>query len=262
MTAARPFVERVVCDATMRTPDDAADVTGRPPRPTATGRRPIGARSRRLPCSSPSSPSPALPIAARRRPIRLRRRSTFDIDPASLPAVSIDDEVAGLSAELATPAGAQDLAAALAFNLQVEAEAMVDRRCEPAARGRPRAAARGRCGPRSSGRGRHRRRRADLQVRHAAPVDRLSGRLPERRQRRVGGDRHGHAIVTYSPDGEHVSVTEEPFDMMFSLRKITSGRWLTTDTPHVSRPSEALDRCHCRLDTPGPSTTVTQQDHI
>ncbi len=47
-----------------------------------------------------------------------------EIDPASLPPVSIDPDVAGLSASLATPEGAQQLAATLAWNLQVEAEGL------------------------------------------------------------------------------------------------------------------------------------------
>jgi hypothetical protein len=50
--------------------------------------------------------------------------SVAEIDPVSLPAVSIDPAVAGLSADLATPEGAQELAATLAWNLQVEAEAL------------------------------------------------------------------------------------------------------------------------------------------
>ncbi len=40
--------------------------------------------------------------------------------------------------------------------------------------------------------------------------------------------------VTYSADGEPVSVTEEPIDMTFSLRNFPSGRWLTTGTPSTS----------------------------
>ena len=47
-----------------------------------------------------------------------------EVDPATLPAVNIDPPVAGLSAGLATPEGAQDLAATLAWNLRVEAEAV------------------------------------------------------------------------------------------------------------------------------------------
>ena len=47
-----------------------------------------------------------------------------EIDPATLPTVTIDPQVAGLSAGLATPDGAQQLAATLAWNLQVEAEAL------------------------------------------------------------------------------------------------------------------------------------------
>ena len=46
------------------------------------------------------------------------------VDPATVPAVSIDPDVAELSATLATPEGAQDLAATFHWNLLVEAEAM------------------------------------------------------------------------------------------------------------------------------------------
>jgi hypothetical protein len=46
------------------------------------------------------------------------------IDPASLPIVTIDPQVAGLSARMATQAGAQELAETLAFNLEVEHEAL------------------------------------------------------------------------------------------------------------------------------------------
>jgi hypothetical protein len=47
-------------------------------------------------------------------------------DPAAieLPPITIAPDVAGLSAELATPAGAEALVRALLFNLQVEAEAV------------------------------------------------------------------------------------------------------------------------------------------
>jgi Na+-translocating ferredoxin:NAD+ oxidoreductase RnfD subunit len=47
-----------------------------------------------------------------------------EIDPSSLPVVTIDPRVAGVSAHLATPAGARELAATLAFNLEVEQEAL------------------------------------------------------------------------------------------------------------------------------------------
>ena len=51
--------------------------------------------------------------------------SLSDIDPASLPTVTIDRRVRALSASLADQAGAQELAATLLWNLRVEAEAVV-----------------------------------------------------------------------------------------------------------------------------------------
>ena len=166
----------------------------------------------------------------------MRRRTAppaavdVSVDPATLPTVTIDDQVAGSSAELATQQGAQVLAAALAFNLAVEAEAIrsgdeglllaVDHgaRLEELQALSPPSA---------------RPRRADLPVRHAAPVDRLSRWIPERPN--AGLTATGTLTnVTYSADGEPVSVTEEQIDMTFSLRKFPSGRWLTTGTPSTS----------------------------
>ena len=74
-------------------------------RRSAEHRRGVG-RARGGPAGRPGGGSPA------------------DVDPASLPTVSIDRPIAALSASLATPAGAQDLAATLAWNLSVEAEAV------------------------------------------------------------------------------------------------------------------------------------------
>jgi hypothetical protein len=153
----------------------------------------------------------------------------FDVDPASLPAVSIDDDVAGLSAELATQPGAQELAAALSFNLEVEAEAMRSRDASLL-----RAVA-------------HGRRLDDV----TAMIDGAAGSeivVPTYRFETLhlsivypGGAQSGAnaglaatgvvTLVTYSTDGAQLDVTEQPFDTLFSLREFTSGRWLTTDTP-------------------------------
>ena len=38
-------------------------------------------------------------------------------------------------------------------------------------------------------------------------------------------------LTTYSPDGQQTDRTEQPFATTFSLRNMTSDRWLTTDTP-------------------------------
>jgi hypothetical protein len=156
----------------------------------------------------------------------------FDIDPASLPPVSIDDDVAGLSAELATQAGAQELAAELAFNLQVEAEAMRSRDA-----GLLSAVA-------------HGRRLDDV----TATIEGAIGSdivVPTYRFDTLhlsivypGGAQSGAnaglaatgtvTLVTYSPDGAPGEVAEQPFDTLFSLREITSDRWFTTDTPSSS----------------------------
>ena len=156
----------------------------------------------------------------------------FDIDPASLPAVSIDDDVAGLSAELATPAGARDLAAALAFNLQVEGQALATRdaslltavdhgqRLEDM-----RTAIDGAAG-------------ADIVVpSYEFDTLHLSIVFPGGFQ---SGANAGLAatgtvtLTTYSPDGEQLDRTQQPFATTFSLRNITADRWLTTDTPTSS----------------------------
>jgi hypothetical protein len=143
--------------------------------------------------------------------------------------VSIDDDVAGLSAELATQAGAQELAAALAFNLQVEAEALRSRDASLLT-----AVA-------------HGRRLDDVtaSIESAAGADivvptydfdtlHLSIVYPGGAQ---SGANAGLAatgtvtLVTYSPDGTQHATTTRPFETLFSLRELSSGRWLTTDTP-------------------------------
>jgi hypothetical protein len=156
----------------------------------------------------------------------------FDVDPASLPTVTIDPDVAGLSAELATQAGAQDLAAALAFNLRVEAEAIMsgDASLLPAVTDGQRLndvkamieGARG----------------TDVVVpTYRFDTLHLSIVYPGGLQRGANAGLAASgtvAWVTSSPSGQQTSATEEPIDMMFSLRETTSGRWLTTDTPPLS----------------------------
>jgi Na+-translocating ferredoxin:NAD+ oxidoreductase RnfD subunit len=170
-----------------------------------------------IPNRSASAPEPPAPGVA------------FDIDPATLPSVSIDPEVAGLSAELATPAGAQDLAAALAFNLQVEAEAIMtgDASLLDAVD--------------------HGNRLDDLRIaiEQASGGDRV---VPTYRFDTLhlsivypGGAQHGAnaglaatgvlTLTIYSAGGEYVDTTDQSIDVMFALRKLSSGRWLTTDTP-------------------------------
>ncbi len=166
-----------------------------------------------------SEPPPPPPVA-------------IDVDPASLPTVTIDHDVAGLSAELATQAGAQDLAAALAFNLQVEAEAIMsgDASLLPAV---------------TDG---QRLKDVKAMIEAATGTDvvvpayrfetlHLSIVYPGGLQRGANAGLAATGTVTWvtaSPSGEQMSATEEPIDMLFSLRETTSGRWLTTATPPLT----------------------------
>ena len=152
-----------------------------------------------------------------------------DVEPRELPTVTIDDDVAGLSAELATQPGAQALAAALAFNLEVEAEATMlrDPSLLPAVTDGQRL--------KDVTAAIEAQRGGDVVV-AAYEFDsmHLSIVYPGGLQR---GANAGLAVTgtvtwtTYGPDGRPDDVVREPIDMMFSLRETTSGRWLTTATP-------------------------------
>ena len=167
---------------------------------------------------SPTSDPPALAVG-----------DASEIDPASLPTVSIDPAVAGLSAGLGTAAGAQDLAATLAWNLQVEAEAMAtgDATLLPAV---------------DDG-----ARLQDMQasIEDAAALGHrviptytfdslhLMVVFPGGLQRGANAGLVASGTVTeaiHSADGKQVGQSEHSFAMTFSLRPTTSGRWLTTDT--------------------------------
>jgi Na+-translocating ferredoxin:NAD+ oxidoreductase RnfD subunit len=231
VTAVRPFVERRLAiraahDRSL-TPGDEPILTDdhHPPRRTVTAVAALvaaasfvalvalaGAPNRTAAESDPPAPT-----------------VDFVIDPASLPAVSIDDDVAGLSAELATPAGARDLVAALAFNLQVEAQALATRDASLLTAVD------------------HGQRLEDMR----AAIDGAAGTdivVPSYEFDTLhlsivypGGFQSGAnaglaatgtvTLTTYSPGGEQVDRTEQAFETTFSLRNITSDRWLTTDTP-------------------------------
>ena len=152
-----------------------------------------------------------------------------DIDPASLPAVTIDLAVAGLSAGLGTPEGAQELAATLAWNLQVEAQAMAtgDASLLPAVDDGVRlhemqahiadAGARG-------------ERMVPSYTFHSLH---LMVVFPGGLQRGANAGLVASGMMTevvHSADGKQLDQSEHPFSMTFSLRQTTSGRWLTTDT--------------------------------
>lgn len=151
------------------------------------------------------------------------------VDPASLPTVSIDRQVAGLSASLATPHGAQELAATLAWNLQVEAQAIVtgDASLLPAVDDGARLhdlevfiEANGSSGNRVAP-------RYTFDALHLEVV--YPGGL--QRGANAGMVASGTvAEVTYSPAGRQLSIAHKPFAFTFSLRQTTNGHWLVTDT--------------------------------
>jgi hypothetical protein len=152
-----------------------------------------------------------------------------DIDPASLPTVTIDPEVAGISARLATPAGAQDLAATLAFNLEVENEAVIrgDATLLAAVD--------------------HGARLLDMQAKiQASPDDQprvasnyrfdslhLIVVFPGGLQSGPNAGLVASGTVTevnYSSSGQEGSRTARPFAFTFALRQVRPGHWLITDT--------------------------------
>jgi hypothetical protein len=228
VTAARPFVERWWTQRAQRpTPADADAIewltvtTRRHPRWAGT----IAACASMAvfvpviaiagaPNRNASTPEPAPPAVA------------VEVDPSALPPVTIDDDVAGLSADLATPDGAQALAEALAFNLQVEADAILhdDADLLQAVD--------------------HGQRLVDMQaaIGNAAGSDRavpryefdtlhLSIVYPGGFQSGANAGLAATGTVThttYSPAGVELSMSEQPFETLFALRKFPSGRWLIT----------------------------------
>jgi hypothetical protein len=151
--------------------------------------------------------------------------SVAEIDPASLPDVTTDPAVAGLSAGLATPAGAQQLAATLAWNLQVEAEALAvgDASLLAAVD--------------------HGQRLQDLQGAIAGgerivPSYRFDSLhlvvvFPGGVQSGPNAGLRATGTVTetvYGTDGARETRPGRPFATTFALRQFGDGRWLTTDT--------------------------------
>jgi hypothetical protein len=151
--------------------------------------------------------------------------SVTEIDPASLPTVSIDLDVGGLSASLATPDGAQQLAATLAWNLQVEAEALTtgDASLLTAVD--------------------HGQRLLDLQDEIASgervvPTYQFDSLHLEvvfpggvQDGPNAGLDAKGTVTeVVHGAGGGQETRPARPFAMTFSLRQMTDGRWLTSDT--------------------------------
>lgn len=153
----------------------------------------------------------------------------------ALPVVEIDANVRGLSAELATRAGAQELAATLLFNLEVEAEAMRTGNAtllESIADGQRLLDVRAEIEAMADGARTYRSFRFDEL--------RLSIVYPGGLQRGANAGLTATGTVsTFTVDGgtRPTLVGSEPIEMMFSLRQTTSGRWVTTATPPVASAS-------------------------
>ena len=214
MCAARPLLERVVERRTQPLPRVGVGVVG------VAGLVGVAIAVAGLPARGEPDPAPAAAAAA---------GSVAEIDPASLPVVSIDPEVAGLSADLATPDGAQELAATLAWNLQVEAEALAtgDASLLTAVD--------------------HGQRLEDLGAEVAAAAESGERVVPTYEFDSLhllvvfpGGFQSGPNAglvaegtvteVVHDAGGGQVAGPARPFATTFSLRQMTDGRWLTTDT--------------------------------
>jgi hypothetical protein len=153
---------------------------------------------------------------------------TAHVDPASLPAVTVDPAVADLSPELAEGPGAQELAATLAENLETETQALLD--------ADPRLLAAVDFGDRlsevegqlddalASGETTTHRYAFDALrlVPIVAPGDQSGLSL--------GFEARGTVEVRTYEDGEEVGTRTEPFRTTFMLSRPTGGRWLTMGT--------------------------------
>jgi hypothetical protein len=151
-----------------------------------------------------------------------------DIDPASLPLVTIDPAVAGISARLATREGAQDLAASLAFNLEVEKEAAI--------RGDATLLAAVDHGDRLE--------QMQTQIEDGTEGLRVASSYQFESLHLVvvfpGGLQTGANAglvasgtvtdVSYTSSGQESSSIGRPFALTFALRQVRPGHWLITDT--------------------------------
>jgi hypothetical protein len=151
-----------------------------------------------------------------------------EIDPSTLPAVTVGADVAELSGDLAGP-GAQGLAVTLAENLEIETEALLgaDKRLLTAVD----------YGDRLS----EMRRRIDDAVStgetivahylfdslHLAPVAPFRGQSGLS----VGFEARGTLEeISYDADGEETGRATSPFALTFVLSTPTGGRWLIVET--------------------------------
>ncbi|MGH2635540.1 MAG: hypothetical protein ACRDHU_05270 [Actinomycetota bacterium] len=150
-----------------------------------------------------------------------------EIDPSTLPEVTVDPRVAELSADL-TGAGAQELAVTLAENLEIETEALLQANAEllrAADFARRLTEMEGRIDARSST-GATTVTRYTFGSLHLAPVDR-SGQSGLS----LGFEARGTSEqVTYDAEGIEAGRTTSSFALVFVLSQPTGGRWLIVDT--------------------------------
>jgi len=215
MCAARPLLEHHLA----RRPRPVSPLVGIGGAMAVAGLIGVGIAIAGLPARGTDDPAEAAVAAG----------SVAEIDPASLPFVSIDPEVAGLSARLATPEGAQALAATLAWNLQVEAEALAtgDASLLTAVD--------------------HGQRLEDMEASVAATADSGDRVVPTYDFDSLhllvvfpGGFQSGPNAglvaegtmteVVHDAAGGQVARPARPFATTFSLRQMTDGHWRTTDT--------------------------------
>jgi hypothetical protein len=153
---------------------------------------------------------------------------TATVDPASLPTVTIDPDIADLSPDLASGTGAQELAATLAENLETEAQALLE--------ADPRLLTAVDYGDRF--------RQLRRQLREALATGTTTVRVYTFDALNLipivaPGDQSGLSlgfeatgtveVVTYE-DGERTGSTAESFETTFMLSRPTGGRWLTMGT--------------------------------
>jgi hypothetical protein len=156
------------------------------------------------------------------------------VDPSTLPPVEIDRYIANLSDELATPDGARELAAVLAWNLAVEHEALRTR--DPSLLA-------------GVDHG-YRLDRLERTIDDAGPGGPVTAPIYEFDALRLmvvfpGGAQEGPNAgfvatgtvvdVEYSADGVELERAEQPFGVTFAMRQTTSGRWQITDTLAVPK---------------------------
>ena len=156
------------------------------------------------------------------------------IDASTLPVVAVDANIHKLDQQLATPEGARELAAALAWNLAVEHEALRTR--DPSLL----------VGVDHG----YRLDQLDRSIAELGPADPATAPSYRFDALRLmiaypGGAQAGANAglvatgtvehVSYAPSGEELSRSAEPFAVTFTLRRTTSGTWQITDTLPVPK---------------------------